>query len=168
MAKKRRDPTFIFVGRLKKAKLPHHAINAFKIIKGKVPGAKLWVVGEGYYRNELEKIDSEGVEFFGRVSSDKKLELMSRAWAILVPGIREGWGLIVTEANAMGTPAIGYNVHGLRDSIGDTGILCDNNPDAMAQKAFELLQNNDLREKLSRNALAWLESSTGTGARRSF
>lgn len=147
-------PTLIFVGRLKKAKLPDHAIHAFKLIKEKVNNAKLWVVGDGYYRNELEKINCEGVEFFGRVSTDKKLKLMSRAWAILVPGIREGWGLIVTEANAMGTPAIGYNVPGLRDSIGDTGILCDNNPEAMAQRAVELLQDDVLREKLSREALA--------------
>ncbi len=34
-------------------------------------------------------------------------------------------------------------------------IICDNNPEAMAQRAFELLQDNALRERLSRNALAW-------------
>ena len=148
------DPTLIFVGRLKKAKLPHHAIKAFKIIKEKVINAKLWVVGEGYYRNELEKIDCEGVEFFGRVSSNKKLELMSRAWAILVPGIREGWGLIVTEANAMGTPAIGYNVHGLRDSIqfSQNGILVSGSEE-MAKEAINLISNKELREKISIGAL---------------
>lgn len=157
MPQKAIDPTLIFVGRLKKAKLPDHAVRAFKIIKEKLPEAKFWVVGDGYYRNELEKMAEMGVEFFGSVTQEKKLELMSRAHAILVPGVREGWGLVVTEANGMGTPAVGYNVNGLRDSIRDceTGLLCEPNSEAMARKAIELLQDNTLRERLSGNALAW-------------
>ncbi len=148
------DPTLIFVGRLKKAKLPDHAIKAFKIVKKKVPNAKLWVVGDGYYRNELENMACDGTEFLGRVSADKKLELMRRAWAILVPGIREGWGLIVTEANAMGTPAIGYNVPGLRDSIQNSlnGIIV-NGYEEMAQGAINLILDKNLCEKLARGAL---------------
>jgi glycosyltransferase involved in cell wall biosynthesis len=56
---------------------------------------------------------------------------LSRAHIILVPAVREGWGLVVTEANAMGTPAIGYDdVPGLRDSIrhGETGITIMEKP----------------------------------------
>ena len=157
MPEKEKEPTLIFVGRLKKAKLPDHAIWAFKIIKKKLPDAKLWVVGDGYYRKELEKISCSGVEFFGSIRNEKKLSLLSRAHAILVPGVREGWGLVVTEANAMGTPAIGYDVNGLRDSIrdGKSGLLCANNPEAMAQRALELLEDNTLRERLSRDALSW-------------
>ena len=50
---------------------------------------------------------------------------MSRAHVLLVPGVREGWGLVVTEANAMGTPAMAYDVPGLQDSVinGVTGKL---------------------------------------------
>ena len=44
---------------------------------------------------------------------------------VLIPSIREGWGLIVTESNAMGTPVVAYDVNGLRDSVldGRNGIL---------------------------------------------
>lgn len=157
ISRKEIDTTLIFVGRLKRAKLPDHAIKAFKIIKEKLPEAKLWVVGDGYYRKELERMSGIDVEFFGNVTQEKKLELMSKAHAILVPGIREGWGLVVTEANAMGTPALGYDVHGLRDSIrnGRTGLLCEANPEAMAKNAVELLKDKSLLERLSRNALGW-------------
>lgn len=157
LPEKQIEPTLIFVGRLKRAKMPDHAIKAFKIIKEKLPNANLWVVGDGYYRKELERISCTGVEFFGNVAMKRKLELMSRAHAILVPAVREGWGLVVTEANAMGTPAIGYNVHGLRDSIknGETGLLCDPNPEAMAGRAVELLQSDSLHELLSGNAIKW-------------
>jgi len=154
---KEKYPTFIFVGRLKKAKRPDHAIAAFKIIKESLPDARLWIVGDGYYRKELEKMSGGGVEIFGNVPMKRKLELMSKAHAILVPGVREGWGLVVTEANAMGTPAIGYNIHGLRDSIrdGSTGLLCQPNPEALAERGLELMRNKEMLERLSRNALAW-------------
>jgi glycosyltransferase involved in cell wall biosynthesis len=154
VTEKEKDPTLIFVGRLKKAKLPDHAIRAFKMVQEKIPNAKLWIVGNGYYRSKLENMAGKGVEFFGWVSTEKKLELMSRAWAILVPGIREGWGLIVTEANAMGTPAIGYNVHGLRDSIRNNynGILA-NGYEEISERAIDLISNRELCEKLSVRAL---------------
>jgi glycosyltransferase involved in cell wall biosynthesis len=45
---------------------------------------------------------------------------------LLAPGVREGWGLVVTEANAMGTPAVEYRMPRLCDSVvadGATGKL---------------------------------------------
>jgi len=108
-------------------------------------------------RKKLEDKKVDGVTFFGYVDSERKRELMSRAHAILVPGIREGWGLVVTEANAMGTPAVGYDVHGLRDSIrdGETGILCETKPEMMAARAVEFLRDKRVRDRLSGNALVW-------------
>jgi len=52
---------------------------------------------------------------------------------------------------------VGYDVHGLRDSIrdGETGLLCEPDPEAMAEKGVELLHDNILQERLSRNALEW-------------
>lgn len=80
---------------------------------------------------------------------------MSRAHAILVPGIREGWGLIVTEANACGTPAIGYDVPGLRDSIqgSKNGILVEATTEKMAEEMINFISNNELQKKLSVGAL---------------
>ncbi len=152
---KEKNPTFIFVGRLKKAKKPQDAIKAFNIVRKEIPSARLWIVGNGYYREMLEKIAGNGVEFLGRVSEEKKLELMGRAHAILVPGIREGWGLIVTEANACGTPAIAYDVPGLRDSVEDfkNGILVGPRPEKMAEVMISFVSNKELRDRLSKNAL---------------
>lgn len=157
LPEKEDKPTFIFVGRMGQAKLPDHVIAAFTHIKQSIPDAKLWMVGNGDMRKELEYKKLESVTFFGHVDGQTKYELMSRAHAILVPGVREGWGLVVTEANAMGTPAIGYDVHGLRDSIrdGETGLLCDGNPEAMADMAVGLLEDEARRERLSGNGLEW-------------
>jgi glycosyltransferase involved in cell wall biosynthesis len=55
--------------------------------------------------------------------------------------VREGWGLVVTEANALGTPAVVYDAPGLRDSTrdGETGLVCkENSPRALAQAIVAL------------------------------
>ena len=155
---KESNPTFVFIGRLKRHKLPDHAIVAFSLIKKQIPDAKLWVIGDGYMRKELQsKFTTNDVTFYGRVDSELKYELLSRAHVVLVPAIREGWGLVVTESNSMGTPVVAYNVPGLRDSVinGQTGILVgENSPEKLASSAVSLLRNRDLLHTLSSNALS--------------
>jgi glycosyltransferase involved in cell wall biosynthesis len=153
---KESTPTIIFIGRLKRHKLPDHAINAFNIIKNDLSDAKMWVIGDGYMRTQLEKLSIKDVKFYGYVSSEMKYDLLKRAHLVLMPAIREGWGLVVTEANAMGTPVVGYNVPGVRDSIkdGKTGILTkENSPDCLASSAISLLKNPQLLKNFSYNAL---------------
>jgi glycosyltransferase involved in cell wall biosynthesis len=153
---KESNPTVVFIGRLKKAKLPHHALQAFSIIKREIYDAKMWIIGEGYFKKKLESFNTNDVTFYGYISNEKKYDLLSRAHIILVPAVREGWGLVVTEANAMGTPAIGYDVHGLRDSIrhGETGITVrEKSPVAMAQQAISLLRDSERLSEYSRYAL---------------
>ena len=89
------------------------------------------------------------------VDRKTKDELVKKAWVIAVPGVREGWGQVVTDANALGTPAVGYNIPGLRDSIkhGYNGLLVDDNPEALADGMVKILSDDKLREKLSKNAI---------------
>lgn len=153
---KEHEPTIIFTGRLKKAKLPHHAVKAFSLIKKEIPTAKMWVVGGGYMLEKLKKMNVADITFYGHINSDLKNRLMSRAHVALVPAVREGWGLVVTESNAMGTPAVAYNVHGLRDSVqdGHTGILVkENTPEQLAAETIALLRDRDRLAKLSYEAL---------------
>lgn len=108
--------------------------------------------------DDLQRYKVEDIEFCGHVTNQQKYDLLSKAHLILVPAVREGWSLAVTEANAMGTPAIGYNVRGLRDSIvdGETGILVkENSPDGLARCAMSLLKDSLRLCKISSNALAF-------------
>ena len=156
--KKEKNPTILFVGLLKKTNLVDHAIKAFKIINLRFPNSRLWIVGKGPELEKLKNISKNlNVTYFGYVSNEKKLDLMRRAHLLLVPAIREGWCLVVTEANACGTPAIGYNVPGLRDSIRHkkTGILTNCNPKALAKASIDLLKDKNKRNLISKNALEW-------------
>ena len=77
------------------------------------------------------------VTLFGRTSDDQKLDLMRRASVMVSTGVKEGWGLIVTEANSMGTPAIVYDVDGLRSAAGRHNWITAATPTALAARLGE-------------------------------
>jgi glycosyltransferase involved in cell wall biosynthesis len=151
-------PVVVFVGRLNRAKRPDHAVRAFSTVREKLPEAELWVVGDGYFRKNLEKIAGSGVKFFGGLDDVKRRELVRRAWVLVNPSVREGWGLNVVEANGLGVPCVAYDVGGLRDSIRDgvTGLLAvDGCVDDLAGRVVSVLQDESFRFELSKKALEY-------------
>lgn len=154
-------PVIIYVGRLKRAKRPDHAIEAFKIVKGAFPDAELWIIGDGYFRDRLVGMACEGVRFFRSCSNAERRDLIKRAWVLVNPSVREGFGLNVVEANALGVPCVAYDVAGLRDSIvhGETGLLVESgNVKALAEGIIKVLKDDGLRVRLSKNALEFSKS----------
>jgi glycosyltransferase involved in cell wall biosynthesis len=151
-------PVVVYVGRLKKAKRPDHAVRAFEVVRGKAPDAELWVLGNGPFRKDLEDMAGRGVKFFDGLSDVERRELIKRAWVLVNPSVREGWGLNVVEANAVGVPCVAYDVAGLRDSVrsGVTGFLADaGSTESLAEGVLEVLSDESLREALSKNALEY-------------
>jgi len=149
-------PVVVFAGRLKRVKRPDHAIRAFRIVKEKVPEAELWIFGDGPFRHSLERISGAGINFFGNLSNVERRALLKKGWVLMVPSLREGWGLNVIEANALGIPAVAYDVPGLCDSVRncETGLLAESgNIENLAGKTISILMDNSLRERLSKNAL---------------
>ena len=151
-----------YVGRLKKSKRVHHILRALALVTKKIPDAKLYVVGEGdeKYKNYLKKLVKRNnlknnVKFTGYIDFIERNKLMSRAEAIIVASVKEGWGLIATEANALGTAAIVYDVDGLRDSVRNnvTGLVVEPDPDHLSEAIVGYLQDNELKRRLSKNAL---------------
>ncbi len=166
---KTQSPVLIFVGRLVRSKRPDHAVEAFNFVRKKYPTAELWILGDGYMRRKLFD-ENEGVRCFGRVSEIQKFDLLRKANVLLVPSIREGWGVSVIEANAMGTPSVGYDVEGLRDSIiqGVTGLRVQSNPRALAEGTLRILDDFAMSKTLSTNALAWSRNFSWDQTGREF
>lgn len=132
---KERTPTFAFVGRLASNKRPQAAIEAFRALRNDLVEARLWVMGTGPMEQHLRSQAPPGVEFLGRVDDEEKHDRLARSHALLATSVREGWGLVVTEAASVGTPTIGYSVPGLRDSIpASGGILVEPSPEALAAR----------------------------------
>jgi glycosyltransferase involved in cell wall biosynthesis len=113
-----------------------------------------------YIENSKYKND---IEVLGKVSQEKKMELMQKSHIIGVTSIKEGWGLIVTEANSQGTPACVYDADGLRDSTknGITGLVSENgNPSKLAENMVKLLEDKNLYNTLQKNAWQWSKEIT--------
>jgi glycosyltransferase involved in cell wall biosynthesis len=89
----------------------------------------LTVVGSGEVQGDLKQLVNElGLEaqvvFTGSLAEPEKNAQLMQAHVLLHTSVREGWGLNVIEANALGTPAVVYPVAGLVDSTvhGETGL----------------------------------------------
>lgn len=156
--------TISYLGVLTQDKGIEDAIDAINLLN-KIQKIQFWIIGQGegsYTKFLKSKVEALGLDkvtkFWGFVNEQKKFKLLKKASVLIHPSIREGWGLVVIEAGLMGTPTIGYNVSGLRDSIIDmeTGLLCKyNNPKNLSENIFKLYQDKKLYKKLSQNSIKW-------------
>jgi glycosyltransferase involved in cell wall biosynthesis len=145
------DPTVVFLGRLVAMKQPRHAIEAFGAVAERLPRVQLWMIGDGSELERLQKTSPPGVSFLGRVERDALRERLARAHVLVTTSVREGWGLNVSEAAACGTPAIGYSVPGLVDSVrASGGALVAPNPRALGQALVDFFSGRlPLEPKIS-------------------
>jgi glycosyltransferase involved in cell wall biosynthesis len=156
-----KSPIILHVGRLMYYKRVDILINLMKDVVKQVKDAKLYIVGRGESKESLESLVSElglnnNVKFFGFVSEKKKLELLQNSWVFVTPSYKEGWGIVVLEANACGVPAISFNVSGLKSSIvnNKTGYLVETEED-MLKKIITLIKDKKLRTKMSKQSIEW-------------
>jgi glycosyltransferase involved in cell wall biosynthesis len=178
----------IAVSRLAPNKRVDHAIEALRLLLQRGESAQLTVVGGGEQeaqlrqRAELPQLKGH-VTLTGQVSEEEKNRQLRQAHFLVHASIREGWGLNVIEANAMGTPAIVYPVGGLVDSTvdGQTGIVTRaETPDAIADavmacaspEGYERLRVNAWERsktfawnRVLPQACEWLEGQAARGVR---
>jgi glycosyltransferase involved in cell wall biosynthesis len=121
------EPLFLALGRLTEYKRIDLLLKLWGRVR-QVVGGKLVIAGDGPERGRLEAMGVPDVVFTGRVSEEEKHRLLCSAWMLVHPALIEGWGIVITEAAIRGTPAIGFDVPGLHDSVvnGQTGLLVKN------------------------------------------
>jgi glycosyltransferase involved in cell wall biosynthesis len=176
-ATKQTDPHFLYVGRLAPSKRIDHILQAMTLfLKARGTGI-LWLAGsgsDGYQRSLVKLARRLGIEdrvvFWGHVADAEKYRLMTEAHALLMTSVREGWGLVVTEANACGTPAVVYDVPGLRDSVRDglTGLIVPPLPAQLADAMIRLTTDSRLYAALSSEARRWSRTLSFDEASRKF
>jgi glycosyltransferase involved in cell wall biosynthesis len=155
-------PRIIYFGRVKDYKRLDHVIRALKEVKGAIPNVELVVAGRGELNSYVDLVTELGlgdsVRFLGEVDDEEKKRLLSTSWVFVTASMKEGWGISVIEANACGTPAVAYDVPGLRDSIRDgvTGrLVTDGDIQSLARALTSLVSDEALRTRLSNGSREW-------------
>jgi glycosyltransferase involved in cell wall biosynthesis len=160
-------PFIIYLGRLKKYKRIDLFVEAIKVLREKYYAGPLRVeiVGDGDARKDLEKLVrkyglDDVIKFTGFVSEEVKAEKLRSAWLIINTSPKEGWGIVVMEAQASGTPAIVFDSPGLREAVKDSisgFVVPFGDIASLAEKAYEIITKDDLRKRLSEGARKWAE-----------
>ena len=159
-------PIITQVSRFDPWKDPLGVIDAYNIVKEEVPDVQLALVGsmasddpEGWYyldktiRHAGEDFDIHILHNFHGVGASEVGAFQSASDVVIQKSIREGFGLVVTEALWKGKPVIGGNAGGIPLQIidGETGYLVDS-VEACAERTLDLLENPEKAEKMGKAA----------------
>ena len=160
------DVVFSFAARLTVDKGVNELLEAFKGLESKYSNVKLLIMGgndnSGALNQDLMAYAnaSENILFTGSVGNVE--EYYAASDVFVAPSYREGFGLVVIEASAMGLPAIVSNVPGQVDAIeiGKTGLLCEVKSSESLQAEMEkMLTESDMRKKMGEYAVWYVREN---------
>jgi glycosyltransferase involved in cell wall biosynthesis len=161
-------PTFLYVGRIKRYKGIQLGIQAVARMKERYPDVLYQIVGAGDYLEALKKLARDlgvegNMEFTGRISHERKVQLLQQADVLIYPSPKEGWGLSVLEANSCGTVVVASNSPGLNEAVqdGQTGFLVPHGDlAALVMRLEQLFDDPALYAKMRLKGLEWVKSFT--------
>jgi phosphatidyl-myo-inositol dimannoside synthase len=166
-AERDESPTVVTIARLDQRYKGHDVlIRALPLVRSRIPGARLVVVGDGpmqpAYESLARSLGLDGSVLFAGVLNDAARDsVLDRAHVFAMPsrlpldGGGEGFGIVYLEAAVHGLPAVAGNVAGALDAVvhGETGLLVDPTDHvAVADALTTLLDDADLAARLGRAA----------------
>ncbi len=149
----------LFIGRVTRDKGLAELADAFSRVKASAPETYLVVVGPTEpKRDPLPSALLQALEADDRVRmtgyDPEPEKYLAMADLLCLPSYREGFGNVVIEAGALGVPAVGTRIDGLRDAVVDgvTGLLVPPKDAAALADALASLLKDDARRKQMGNA----------------
>lgn len=161
------SPTIVTIARLEERyKGQDVLIRALPLVRSRIPGARLVIVGDGpmlpVYESLARSLGLDGsVEFMGAVDDTERDRLLDRAHVFAMPsrvpldGGGEGFGIVYLEAAVHGLPSVAGDVAGAVDAVvhGETGLLVDPTDHiALADALTQLLASPETAERLGQAA----------------
>ena len=147
----------LFVGRLEKRKGLIYLLKAYRQVKGRVPNARLIIVGPGTrFRKKYEKYvihkHLRDVVFVGMASYDELPHYYKTADIFCSPAIGgESFGIVLLEAMAVGKPIVATNIEGYARVIthGREGLLVPPKDDKeLARALLSLISDETIRRQM--------------------
>ena len=140
-------------------------ITAVSLLKSKFPDIHLTVAGDGPEMDRLQqltkKLELENhVTFTGRISRSETYHLRKESEIYVLNSTYEGLPHTVLSSFAAKIPVVATSIPGTTEAVYDmkTGLLVKpNNPQDLAEKITQLLENPALQKELVANAYALLQ-----------
>lgn len=161
----------LFLWRLMPIKRVEESIKAFFLLQESSPNHSLNIIGnkqDPHYYKQLKKLITElqieSKVFFYDYSKQNVDKYLPQAKAMLVTSEKEGFWLVVTEANSYGVPVLWYNVPGIKDSIHEWingHKIKDGATDMLWEKLKTLINNTDNLIELSNTSLIHVKTLGG-------
>jgi glycosyltransferase involved in cell wall biosynthesis len=153
------------------------ALAAVERLRAEFPELRLVVAGRGWWEPHLrQQVVERGlddvVDLAGFVSDQERHRLYASSWILLMPSLKEGWGLVVLEAGLHQTPSIAFHgAGGVAESVhdGHTGLLArEDDQDHFVELIRSLLSRHHRRRELGRNAAEFAGYFTWEQTAKSF
>jgi glycosyltransferase involved in cell wall biosynthesis len=168
-------PTLLVLGRLVPHKRIEVALRVVAELRAWWPSLTLTVAGQGYWeealRAEADRLGiADAVHFAGHVDDVTKHRLLAEAWLHLMPSVKEGWGLVVVESAAHGTPTVAFrSAGGPCESVvhGETGLLVEDEA-GFVEAVRALLADDARRTRMGQAAKAYAARFSWAAAVQAF
>lgn len=148
---------FLFISRLLKDKGTDEYFEMARAIKAKYPNTEFQILGavEGNYKEQLDKLVSEGIIYYLGTTSDVR-PYLGRVHCTILPSYHEGMSNVNLESSANGRPVITTNVAGCRETVtdGKTGYLVDIRSAKSLINAVECFINLPYSQKVQMGKMA--------------
>ncbi len=165
-SKRREEFNVGIIGRLTPLKGHMDFIKAMHKVLKRVPGLKVWIVGDAPaskedYKEQLEvlvkRLGLAGHTQFLGTQRDIPYILSGLDVLVLSTTTQEAFGRVVIEAQASGVPVVATKVGGVIDIIDDgaTGLLVPpSDPDSISNAVVKIYNDKNLARRMSEAALA--------------
>jgi len=157
---------FITIGRLVPVKRIELQLKALRRMKKKLSrrSVKLLIVGDGIERKKLERLSKKlkltrSVFFLGTLDYDETMKYLRISDCMLLTSEKEGWGRVVVESLATGTPVVMTDVGCAGEIVVDNvnGLIVPvNDLEELTQAMLSLIQNDVQYQKLAKNSQIYL------------
>lgn len=161
------DFLFIYMGRVVKDKGVNEMIDAF--IRYRKENQKVRLMILGAFEDKLNPVDAhtaqvikgnkEGVVYCGRQPDVKPF--LAASQCLLLPSYREGFGMVLMEAGAMGIPVISSDIIGCNNvvDINENGLLAEpRNINSLYEKIKKMVEDKELYHKFCNTTRMSIES----------
>lgn len=158
---KSNEEWILYIGRISKEKCLNILLEAVDLVMKKRLNLKLLIIGDGPYKNKFQKKCKEKniihrIYFSGIIPNKDLLEsgIIKKMKLFVTASTSENQPMTILESIMFGLPIIGVDAKGIPELIDNNGfIVPPNNPEIMAKKILEILENRAIQKKFSERSL---------------